>query len=756
MKKIISFILLSCMLLNITTAFAENNVNTTEDSNIINTDVLSDENVLYKSIQEKNGFSLFGLDNHDKNETTADFDVVMGFDMSYSMYEYDINGDKLWLDSFEAIEEQAPDNTRYAVLSSNTDGFTSDLETAINEVQNEDYTGTNDVTSMLDESLNIFDETSIDRNKVVIIAAHEVSDAGELEETLGMLRGYGVMPFVFVLNISTDNDLDIDGVYQCATDLDLRLALSDLYLAFSEFNMAAATIQTYTDNTGNSTSYVGLSDFRPTRHTFNGSNNSDGLKIASILNMYKCVPLKAGIGTQDSTDLNEEYDLFNLSSYADANINLENELRYFVHAENTEFGELPQDFKNVWDGIFADLADNDKIIAQSNITSIISKNMKRRFPVVIKYGTTWEIVYEYDSDIEENSTTLSYNEDKNISYSDIDAVFNTYEYLMSTVNSASNLYEKVSRTSSAIIIEIQYPSDYNFEINDSNNENNTIRREALDGKTGYIDFNSTDKTLYVTAQCTGENTERNFVVGSLATFTDGIADVYGTNKVYYTRYYSDIDVSHWAHDYVFQATNLEIVSGTDENKFEPDKKVTLAQLFRMIFETAKISGIDIEGNTTDYWAYPYMLKAEELGLIEIENNLDEIKNIGDATVNRGQAAKYICQIFYDNRDKVNVPTLLYDNVDNIENYRSTMFKGLGIDNTTDAGKAVYKLYMSGVMNGYDSSNMGINDNLTRAQICTMLIKCLFDMDENLPIIEANVIGEEIEPEQLTLIQMGWI
>lgn len=56
MKKIISFILLSCMLLNITTAFAENNVNTTEDSNIINTDVLSDENVLYKSIQEKNGF----------------------------------------------------------------------------------------------------------------------------------------------------------------------------------------------------------------------------------------------------------------------------------------------------------------------------------------------------------------------------------------------------------------------------------------------------------------------------------------------------------------------------------------------------------------------------------------------------------------------------------------------------------------------------------------------------------------------------
>ena len=98
MKKIISFILLSCMLLNITTAFAENNVDTTEDSNIINTDVLSDENVLYKAIQENSEFSLFGLGNHDKNETTADFDIVMGFDMSYSMYEYDINGDKQWME----------------------------------------------------------------------------------------------------------------------------------------------------------------------------------------------------------------------------------------------------------------------------------------------------------------------------------------------------------------------------------------------------------------------------------------------------------------------------------------------------------------------------------------------------------------------------------------------------------------------------------------------------------------------------------
>ena len=176
------------MLLNITTAFAENNVNTTEDSNIINTDVLSDENVLYKVIQENSEFSLFGWDNHDKNETTADFDVVMGFDMSYSMYEYDINGDKQWMDSFKAISEQAPDNTRYSVLTTDEDSFTDDLDLSISAVQERQYNGTDNVISLLDDSMNIFDETSDKRNKVVIVTTHDVSDVSLLEDKLKELK----------------------------------------------------------------------------------------------------------------------------------------------------------------------------------------------------------------------------------------------------------------------------------------------------------------------------------------------------------------------------------------------------------------------------------------------------------------------------------------------------------------------------------------------------------------------------------------
>lgn len=298
-----------------------------------------------------------------------------------------------------------------------------------------------------------------------------------------------------------------------------------------------------------------------------------------------------------------------------------------------------------------------------------------------------------------------------------------------------------------IKVEIQYPSNYDFTIDNEQNDLNTIRREALDGKSGYIDFNSVDKTLYVTAQCTGENTERNFVVGSLVTFTNGLADIYGANKVYYTRYYRDITINDWFHDYIFKATNLGIVSGTDENKFEPNNTITLAQLFRMMFESAKVDGIlTADDNPTTYWAYPYMKKASELGFKTIDdqdidvsiNKLDKLITIGETKVSRGEAAKYICQLFFDQRKEVNVPTLLYDKVENIENERKNAYKNFIDVSGNKNENYIYKLYMNNILNGQDKNTMAPDADIRRSEICTILIKCLFDMDENIPVIIANI------------------
>ena len=369
------------MLMSLTAAFAENDNEIENNENIIDTSLLTDENVLYKAIQEKNGFSLFGLGDRDNDEIIADFDVVMGFDMSYSMYEYDINGDKRWIDSFKSISEQVPEDTRYAVLSSNSEGFTDDLDKAISDVQEKEYTGTNDIISILDRTISVFDEESSNRNKVVLVTTHKVDDISALKDKMDELSDYGIIPFVFVLNADTNNALNMDGIYQCPTDLDLRLSISDLYLAFCEFNMTEAA-QTYA-NTIDYNVYRVLSDFRTDRHMFVGADNNAGLQMASMLNMYKCVPLKASIGIKNKS----EYDLFNASSYSGNNIDLEDKLQSFVSGENAKFGEVPYDFQYVWNSIFGQISNNRKIIISNpDITqaaTVLRKNMKRRFPMMM-------------------------------------------------------------------------------------------------------------------------------------------------------------------------------------------------------------------------------------------------------------------------------------------------------------------------------------------------------------------------------------
>ena len=67
-----------------------------------------------------------------------------------------------------------------------------------------------------------------------------------------------------------------------------------------------------------------------------------------IRDRYKCVPLKASIGTKNKS----EYDLFNASSYSGNNIDLEDKLQSFVSGENAKFGEVPYDFQYVWNSIF--------------------------------------------------------------------------------------------------------------------------------------------------------------------------------------------------------------------------------------------------------------------------------------------------------------------------------------------------------------------------------------------------------------------
>lgn len=804
MKKIISFILLSCMLLNITTAFAENNVNTTEASNIINTDVLSDENVLYKVIQEKSGFSLFGLDHHDKNETTADFDVVMGFDMSYSMYEYDINGDKKWMDSFKAISEQAPDNTRYSVLSTAEDKFTNDLESKINEVQNKDYESTNNVISMLDESLNRFDNNSSNRNKVVIIATHNVTDSDELAEKLDMLRDYSIIPFVYVLNENTNINLDIEGVYQCITDLDLRLALSDLYLSLAEFRNAE-TDWAISLESSSIIEYNGnyKSDFRNQKSNYsfsaNNAEKSFGMAITSIIGIYRCLPLAA-------ESLNNNYDLLNGSMSSDSaelftivkNITTSN------MSDVTDNSDINQ-MLSFWSDLGAELNSNIVSISRNNnnnqyiIGTEAQKRMvnsiKRRFPVLLKiYGNSY-IVTEYN---------------KNDNIVDLSVIDYTNSKAKSLKFNISGDKWVLSNESLSLIDDNTSSHEYNtmvFDmysyINSYATAYNITEEKTIVGKNLRITFDvaSTGKTVsgvvehsnganpyYSAASFDGNNTlqsDDDILISSIPVkFTAGQPDIYNASKLHYIRVYNDIRASEWYYTYVMKISEQGIMSGYDDSSFRPTWKkgmeekygrITRGEFVKTVLYAAGIDETKIDSKIKldseivseikdkGVWAIKFLEYGKNLGIIKDcpvleKNNFDDYKEYQDETITRKEAAYILYKLFIKNINVVEVPTMLYEYADDVNTIRNTMWNSKIFEDQQDIDsiyekedkEALRQMYLNSVLDG-SQEPQGIylypNNKITRGEVSKIITKCLFDLDEDIQIIQAtykDIDGNEAE------------
>ena len=729
-KKIMSIVMVTCIMSSFLQAYAEDTVNDEQNNAIISTEAFTDENVIYSALQDmNNGVSLFS---DAPEEITADFDVVLGFDMSSDMYGFDYNGEMAWKDDFAALQEQAPAETRFSVVTGETGEFGTDLSSMISTLPVA-YSGSSDIVSLLENSADTFDDEADDRNKVVIATTAEVSDSVALENEMNELRSEGIVPFVFVLDDETITAIEDNNVYSCVNDLELRIAISDIYLSFTEFSNASMIL----DEANTQTAQVLKSDYKD-RDKFVNSEGmvSEGLLMASILNKYKCVPMKAQRG-----DL--KYDLKDSLT--------KEQIQDFLYANNSSIASMPSDFVSVWNNIFNIVSRDESYTttSDSEIYNVLERNLKRRFPVLISNKSTWYIA----SSLNNSSVTyidFSDTEDTNktIDISDIESIIDIYEYLMTTAVSAFNLIDTVTTGASTISIRTAYPADYALTVN-SGDSNDTVRKDALDSESGSITFSvGADNTLL-----TEIDRERHFFVESLVTFDDvGISNIYGANKEYQIKFYRDVDSDEWYYDYLFKATNLEMINGDENSMFNPNDSVTLAQFLKMLLKAANIDCDDEpeEG----YWASVYFEKANEIQLTNISADQYEVE--GSKVISRGETAQYIYDLFFDEtlKHNVNVATVLYEYPDDTDNYKSEAFDSYqDVSDSTEHIEAIYQLYLNNVLNGYSSTEMGPNEPLTRAQVCAMLIRCLFNLDEDTPQILANIeensAGEDIVDIELT-------
>lgn len=126
------------------------------------------------------------------------------------------------------------------------------------------------------------------------------------------------------------------------------------------------------------------------------------------------------------------------------------------------------------------------------------------------------------------------------------------------------------------------------------------------------------------------------IVGGKVDAASGEATVEGRQAGTYALFLNEVSFDdiklHWAQQPIEALASRHILNGMDENRFEPDGKLTRAQFTKMLVEAAgleKVSGSStstFRDATSAHWAYGWIESAVKAGLAEGEGELFEPEN----------------------------------------------------------------------------------------------------------------------------------
>ncbi len=155
---------------------------------------------------------------------------------------------------------------------------------------------------------------------------------------------------------------------------------------------------------------------------------------------------------------------------------------------------------------------------------------------------------------------------------------------------------------------------------------------------------------------------------------------------------------HWAEDIIAQCTDNKFLDGYDDGNFYPDNPVTASE-FAKIFSAWRGSFYQI---TSGYWAIPYIINMLDDGIFEKDDYSDY-----DTPMTREQVAKAVVNSLKNENFPVS-----------IERYRALIPDIDEADN--EFCDYLVKAYMSGIMSGYDDGTIQPKDNVTRAEVLSII------------------------------------
>ena len=650
--------------------------------------------------------------------------------------KFDQGSTKRWASSVEGLKDSANKGTEIVLVDDTNYGYAKDAESAKNSLglmMSKDYSGTTDAETMLarcEEALNAEESISINGNKVITLFVRKITDKTALEEKIEELNNKGIAVYVMLLGGGYEGSRE--EIINCETELNLRLNVSELYGAFNNISQVMSLSENKTSAFSNSNIYN--SDFRAGKHDFaNVTANQFGASIASVLNIYGCLPAiasKIEVNTKSYNLFTEPDDVYNLTQGNAHEVKQSNAIAEY-------YQEMLEQYTND-NNITIKNAD----LSKYDVQQVIDKNLQYRFPVVVYKDNTASIITSKNSQgsycINGTSSAISgtYN------------IIDTYSYLLSIANK-TNIVNYVAEGEN-LYDNIRFTKPYGYDKND------VEVYQKLDsgwGKTNVVE----EQEWYVIPT---PEPDLEIVRGVRTEFDGVVPNIYNANEKYKVKKYEDLQekTETWYYPYLFKATNIGAIGGDDQGKVKAIDPVTRAELFKILLESADVE-LENANPNAEYWARNYIRYMTQNIDIYAGKAIDDSYFYSE--IPRDESAYIIKSVFMGAVEDTKVPNKLYTysenmSCDQMSNWNSN--KGL-----SDKWKinqyyleAVRQLYCNKIMVG-DGNSFNPKDTITRAEMCKSIMSCLFTLDEGLKNVRVVKDGEktvyimlydsEMEPNQ---------
>lgn len=191
--------------------------------------------------------------------------------------------------------------------------------------------------------------------------------------------------------------------------------------------------------------------------------------------------------------------------------------------------------------------------------------------------------------------------------------------------------------------------------------------------------------------------------------------------------FSDIE-NNWAKENINNLVNRGIINGYTDGTFRPNNNVTVGEAVKMLITSL---GIEPTIEYSGHWATKYMFEAMDRKYI-IGDELTD----WNRPITRGELAVLIVRALDEEYEK-NIDEF----VKQIKDYRN-------IDD--EIKEYVLKAYVKGIITGYTDGTFKPNNNITRAEAATMLVRFLEPNKRIVPELKQKpVVNNDttfVEPE----------